>query len=154
MKVLLPKAIAVRLVAELNQAGTKEIGGILAGKHVSEGVFRIVEMSFQRRGGNWLTFVRSLQHALGALRRFFDNHSHDYKRYNYLGEWHSHPSFSTSPSTRDLETMFDMVSDDQVGANFLILMIVRCVNSQSLEASVTVFEKNQRYYSGDVLLEE
>jgi hypothetical protein len=57
--------------------------------------------------------------------RFFDRTQHQYKRFNYIGEWHSHPSFEVKPSPQDVETMVKLVTDPAFKGSFAILMIVR-----------------------------
>jgi Prokaryotic homologs of the JAB domain len=56
-----------------------------------------------------------------ALR---DEH-HNFKRFNYLGEWHSHPSFLPEPSATDHKSMREMIEDPKLGANFVVLMVVK-----------------------------
>jgi integrative and conjugative element protein (TIGR02256 family) len=73
------------------------------------------------------------------LNRFFERTGSDYKRFNYLGEWHSHPSFLPVPSETDLETMQSIVEDPQVGANFLVLMIVKLHGRREMQVSTTAF---------------
>ena len=69
--------------------------------------------------------MRRLGEALSALARFFRLTGEDYTRFNYLGEWHSHPSFSTTPSEKDVQSMLEIAGDPEVGANFVALVIVR-----------------------------
>jgi hypothetical protein len=57
--------------------------------------------------------------------RFFDRTQHQYKRFNYIGEWHSHPSFEVKPSPQDVETMVKLVTDPAFKGSFAILMIMR-----------------------------
>lgn len=125
MRVLLPHNIGERLVSALRDAGSRETGGVLMGEHVSEGVFRVKDLTVQGRGGTFASFVREVRAVLLPLRRFFAETGHDYTRYNYLGEWHSHPSFPTKPSPRDAETMWRIIEDPAVGANFAVLLIAR-----------------------------
>ena len=51
MKVLLTNKIVKLLKRKLRKASKREIGGLLMDEYVSEGVFRIVDMSVQRSGG-------------------------------------------------------------------------------------------------------
>ncbi|HMN13618.1 MAG TPA: Mov34/MPN/PAD-1 family protein [Bellilinea sp.] len=130
MKLILPKQIRSQLEAALQDAGGREIGGILMGKHVAESTFRVMDLTIQSRGGNVFSFVRQLRAALSALSAFFHRTRHEYRRFNYLGEWHSHPCFATHPSTTDSATMWEIAEDSHVGANFVVLLIVRLDNQQ------------------------
>lgn len=144
MRVLLPDDVAERLESALRGAGNREIGGVLMGEHVSEGVFRVKDLTVQRRGGTFASFMREVRAALAPLQRFFRHTGHDYTRYNYLGEWHSHPSFPAEPSHRDSESMWRIVEDPAVGANFVVLLIVRLGSEGKLEGSATTYLKGRR----------
>jgi hypothetical protein len=143
VRLLLPGEVAERLVGALRDAGRKEVGGVLMGEHVSEGVFRVRDLTVQRRG-TFASFVREVGLTLGPLRRFFRETGDDYTRYNYVGEWHSHPSFATEPSHRDAESMWRIVEDHAVGANFAVLLIVRLGDEGKLEGSATAYLPGRR----------
>ena len=124
---------------ELEIAGRREIGGILMGEQLAPSHFCVTEMTFQRRGGMFARFVRNARLALVALQQFFTRTGHRYKRYNYLGEWHSHPSFEPRPSDTDNVSMIDVACHQNTGANFVLLLITRLAENDQLEASVTVY---------------
>ena len=121
----IPTEIEKRLRADLRRGGQREIGGILMGECLQPGRFRVADITADHGGGTIATFVRSLRAALQALTRFFDRTEHDYRRFNYLGEWHSHPSFAPTPSNRDIESLQNIADDPEVGANFVVLLIVK-----------------------------
>jgi [CysO sulfur-carrier protein]-S-L-cysteine hydrolase len=139
MQILLPSPLIQRLLNELKRAGNREIGGLLMGEHVHAEVFRIVEISVQRSGGDQACFIRHPKDHQKALRKFFARTGNDYTRFNYLGEWHSHPSFAPLPSETDIRTMQTMAADPSVGSNFLILLIPRRDDAGRLQATATVF---------------
>ncbi|MBA4496305.1 Mov34/MPN/PAD-1 family protein [Paenactinomyces guangxiensis] len=154
MKLILPQRIVRQLERELQLAGRREIGGILMGEHVSEGVFRICELTVQRNGGTWTSFTRTVHDSLRKyLTTFFYRHNHHYTRFNYLGEWHSHPSFSLSPSTCDQQSMLDIVNDPDVGANFAVLLIVK-LGQEELQARAYLFVPNFDMQNGELIFEE
>jgi len=153
IKIILPKKISDKLVAALKEAGDREIGGILMGEHLAENVFRIMDITVQRKGGSFASFIRVIQGMLGPIKRFFQLTGHNYKRFNYLGEWHSHPAFSLAPSCRDQKTMCEIVEDPLVGANFAVLMIVKLETDQ-LQGTVTIFMPGRRMFKGDLIREE
>jgi len=108
------------------------------GEHIDHNVFRIVDVSIQG-GGSFAAFIRKIALALDDLKRFFARTNYDYRRFNYLGEWHSHPSFEARPSPRDVRSMLDIIADPRVGAEFVVLMIVKLDRTAALETSATVF---------------
>lgn len=137
---LTPEARAI-ITEACVRSGRDETGGMLFGEHVSEDVFRVVEATVAGTG-TVASFVRSLLNGLGQLERFFHRTKRDYRRFNYLGEWHSHPSFELHPSGRDDQTMFEIVNDATTGARFALSLIVKVVD-RKLEAQAFV------YFPGD-----
>jgi len=154
MQLLIPPTIASQLVEALNQVGDREIGGILMGQHVGFDTFRVKGITIQRKGGTFAAFVRIVADILAPLRAFFDSTRHQYKKFNYLGEWHSHHSFALSPSDRDHTTMYSMVMDPELGANFVVLLLVKLDENSDLQGNVTVYEPNMRPRVGNVKCEE
>jgi integrative and conjugative element protein (TIGR02256 family) len=128
-----------RLQRELRRAGSREIGGVMLGEHVRGELFRLVEVTVQRCGGSHVGFMRDPRRHQRQLHRFFRRTGEDYTRFNYLGEWHSHPCFDVAPSGTDLYTMQSIVSDPAVGANFLVLLVCRLADHRTLEAAATAF---------------
>jgi integrative and conjugative element protein (TIGR02256 family) len=153
MQLLLPPDIIERLIAALAQAGRREIGGILMGEHVSENVFRVKEITIQQYGGRTAAFSRSVVSILRPLHSFFKKNNQDYRRFNYLGEWHSHPSFVPEPSVTDCRTMRDIIEDPQVGAHFVVLLIVRLDLGNQLVGSVTIFQQGVPQFKGELMQE-
>jgi hypothetical protein len=74
--------------------------------------------------------VDLLQAARDALR-FFDRTEHQYTRFNYIGEWHSHPSFEIKPSPTDVRTMVALLTDPMFRGSFAIMMIARLAMATS-----------------------
>lgn len=138
MKLLLPLTIIDRLKRELH-GRIREIGGVLVAEHVGADIFRIVDFSVQRKGGTVAHFVRDPEHHKAFLADFFARTGQNYQRFNYIGEWHTHPAFQPLPSGADVSAMFDIVDDPEVGVNFAILVIARLRFWGGLEMSVTLF---------------
>jgi integrative and conjugative element protein (TIGR02256 family) len=143
MKLLLPGRIRTQWTNALRAAGRREIGGVLLGEFVKPGTFKIAEITIQRTGGTFGHFVRDPKLHEKAIEHFFERTGRDYERFNYLGEWHSHPSFSTRPSRSDVRSMYRIVSEPSVGANFAALIIVRLAALAKLQMSACVFRPGQ-----------
>jgi len=138
MKLVIPSQLIPRLKAELRRGGRSEIGGVLVGEHIGTDFFRLVDFSVQYSGGTRAHFVRDVAHNQAFLNSFFEKTGHDYQRFNYIGEWHSHPQFQVTPSVEDIATMRDIIFDPNVGVNFAILLITR-LNKSRIELSATLF---------------
>lgn len=134
---MLPEAIVERFHSALKGGGAREIGGLLMGEHQGGDTFRLVDISVQTLQGTHSTFERDPEQHRAKLAEFFDRTGADYTRFNYLGEWHSHPSFAPLPSGKDMRTMRSIVSDPDVGVNFAVLIIVRLVHHGRLAMSAT-----------------
>ena len=154
MQLLLPPEIVNRMVTALAEAGSREIGGILMGEHVGPDTFRVQELTIQRTGGTFATFVRVVRNILAPLQAFFRATRHDYTRFNYLGEWHSHHSFALRPSTTDHRTMCKIIDDPQLGANFVVLLLAKLRDSAALDCAVFVYQPKAQPRSGEVMQEQ
>src|SRR5271170_5137069 len=139
MQLLLAPQVIKRLQRELRRAGRREIGGLLMGEHLSDELFRVTEISIQRAGGTHACFVRDPKDHKAQLETFFARTGKDYARFNYLGEWHSHPSFEAIPSATDFRTMQSIVEDSDVGVNFLVLLVCKRAARGSIEATAVAF---------------
>jgi hypothetical protein len=153
MQILIPSKIARQFIIALKRSGNREIGGILMGEHVDEGIFRIVEITIQMRGGTFSSFVRHVKDFTEPLRSFFCRTKHEYIQFNYLGEWHSHHSFALIPSSTDAETMYDIVTDPESNVNFVILLLVRTNSSGVLESTATIYLPEMRSAVAEVVFE-
>lgn len=140
MKLHLPRKLIRRLTRELSKAGSREIGGVLMGEALGSDEFRLVDLSVQRSGGDFACFVREPAAHLPFMEAFFERTGRQYTRFNYLGEWHSHPSFVPLPSTSDLSTMQSIVDDSQLGATLAVLLIPRLERGGGLTMSGTCFK--------------
>ena len=125
MIVSLPPDLIAKFEKALSRAGPREIGGVLVGEHVADAEFRIVDISVQHSGGTVSCFVRKPEKHKGFIKRFFRRTGADYTRFNYLGEWHSHPLYLPVPSAVDFAQMQQIVEDGPNAPLFAVLLIVR-----------------------------
>ncbi len=139
MHIRLDSDVVQRLRSTLAHAGERESGGQLFGEQLAVSDFRVTELTVQARPGTLTRFfVDVLQAARDALR-FFEHTRHDYQRFNYIGEWHSHPSFAVIPSGTDTATMRNLVCDPAFRGRFAVLMIVR-LDGEFLTVGAWVFD--------------
>ena len=99
-------------------------------------------------------FVRLVEDIVKPLRGFFKRTEYNYKKFNYLGEWHSHPSFRPVPSQQDIQSMLEIVTDSDTGANFAVLLIVRLKDVQEIEATATVFFRDGKIFKCQLIKEK
>lgn len=144
MKVEIVRDVKQRLRRHLRAAGRREIGGVLMAEQIAVNHFQIIDFSVDDQTGSYAHFVRSPEHHQRALREFFSRTGADYARFNYLGEWHSHPSFPACPSTEDCASMMSLVRGER-NISFAALMIVRLRIWLHLEYSITFFVRDQQW---------
>jgi hypothetical protein len=125
MKLVLPRDERVKLLNALARSGSSESGGQMFGEQLAPSYFRIAELTVQTQRGTFASFVVDVVEAARSAVAFFRRTGHNYRRHNYLGEWHSHPSFAVVPSTKDSNTMRALVSADDFVGTFAVLMIAR-----------------------------
>jgi [CysO sulfur-carrier protein]-S-L-cysteine hydrolase len=109
MKIELAANIEKRFHTSLRDAGKREIGGMLLAEQLKPSHFSIVDFSLDSFSGSHAGFRRDSKVHQNTLDEFFRRTGRDFQRFNYLGEWHSHPSFSVRPSAQDISTMTDIL---------------------------------------------
>lgn len=138
IEVSVTDSCARKLERALREAGSNEIGGVLAAEQVGDGRFLVLDLSIQDDGTS-SNFERDpIQHR-EFIRRFHSRMGHQPERFNYLGEWHSHPSYLAMPSKADIQQMQNLVEDEDQASTFLILMVVKLAEEASLRGSVYGF---------------
>jgi [CysO sulfur-carrier protein]-S-L-cysteine hydrolase len=110
------------------------------GEQLSAGHFRIVDYSVDTKSGSTARFVRRPEHHREALEAFFQKTGANYSRFNYLGEWHSHPCFPARPSDQDMSAMLALVEEED-GIPFSVLLIVKTRWYLNLEFSALLFQR-------------
>jgi hypothetical protein len=137
LRITVPHDIQSSLRSALLKAGNRECGGVLLAEHIGVNHFAVRELTVQKPGGI-ASFVRSLTNAVRAIQAYCHTTGNNFTRFNYLGEWHSHPLFSVKPSSTDHATMQALATDVMVGANFAVLLIFR-LNADVLEGSAHTY---------------
>lgn len=100
----------------------------------------MVYLSVDGETGGQAHFVRSPEAHTAALNAFFERTGQDYARFNYLGEWHSHPRFPVTPSAQDAASMIELVHSER-GIDFAVLLIVRLRWFSTMASSCTLFRR-------------
>jgi integrative and conjugative element protein (TIGR02256 family) len=125
----------------LAKAGRREIGGVLMAEQLEPGTFRIVDFSIDSVTGTAAHFVRSVEHHKKTLTEFYERTGADYSRFNYLGEWHSHPNHVPLPSSVDVASMEQLIYGER-DIPFAMLLIVQKRWWRGMICSATLFQQN------------
>lgn len=139
----LPPDALTTIKTACERAGSRETGGMLFGEHVEQDTFRIVEATVHAVG-RFASFVRVVTDGFARLDAFFRRTRHDYTRFNYLGEWHSHPSFAVHPSNTDDASMQGIVDDTRTRALFVVLLIVKIEDGELVSGAWAFFPNENR----------
>lgn len=132
-----------KLKRELRCAGLNEIGGVLAAEQIGDGQFLVKDLSVQRDGTS-TSFLRDPTQHRKFMRRFHLLNGNDPERFNYLGEWHSHPSFLALPSRPDICQMQAEIEEPEQASSFLVLLIVKLDRGGGLVGSTHAFRRGHR----------
>lgn len=143
MKIELTKEVRARMASCLVKAKQREIGGILMGEQLKPGEFRVIDFSLDDTSGSATQFVRLPERHNAVLDAFFTRTGNDYARFNYLGEWHSHPNYALAPSAIDIITMHNLL-DEENNIPFAILLIVKKGWCRRFKCSATLFNRNKK----------
>ena len=144
MRIELTPEIDRRFRAALRKAGRREIGGMLMAEQLAPSHFRLIDFSLDSFSGSHVAFQRNPEVHLQTLSKFFERTGQDFARYNYLGEWHSHPSFAVLPSSEDMQTMTTIVEDIGTDITFAALLILKLRYRFWLEHSLTIFQRGRK----------
>ena len=127
-----------KIVEALRKYSPNEIGGILIGNKVAEDNIIVNDVSISNEVEilNFASFIRDTVNA----QRLLNKHYKDSTGF-YIGEWHSHPSFSLYPSGKDISTMKGIVQDKNYNVSFAILIILKLNAVNELESKGFLFHK-------------
>lgn len=137
MIVVLSAEAAVSIAREAPaSADGRETGGVLLGHEFDERLVVTVAgdpgPKADRRADG---FVRDLSHA----QRLGDD-AYDRDGSIWIGEWHTHPGGPITPSPTDLKTYAQLLSDDDLGfERVLSLIVTQCPFHGWEETSVTAW---------------
>ena len=133
----------------LTSGGIREIGGWLAAEQLAPGEFELVGFTVDLAVGTHNRFA-SLPKTHGAqLDDILAANADRTGRVDYLGEWHSHPTFLPVPSDIDVAAMTKMVEES--GPSFATLLIVRLMGEAVLQATITTFQRGQPPEQGQLI---
>ena len=153
LTIRIPPEVAARVLDALVRAGDREVGGVLLGEHTGVNDFTVRAVTIHRRGG-LAFFVRRLSEALHGLQTFFSETSYQFTRFNYLGEWHSHPLFPAEPSRQDDTSMRVIVQDAALGATFAVLLVLKLDRERRLTGSAHTYLPDGTKSRSNMKLEE
>lgn len=150
LSLTVPRSQLVKLHIYLTQGGKREIGGWLVAEQIAPGEFELVGLTVDLEVGTHSRFESlPVPHSEQMDRILLENRGRA-GRVDYLGEWHSHPTFPPVPSNIDFASMTGMVEKN--GPSFATLIIVRLTDNASIQATMTTFERGKRPEAGRLIV--
>ena len=153
MKLRIGKKTIKEWQKALKKAGDREIGGILFGEHIEDSDFKVIQATKQNKGGNQTHFQRDASKAIKDIGRLNARYKNNHERFNYLGEWHSHPNVPALPSAQDEATMRQLLVESDATVNFLVLIIIRLNNNKNIEMSAHAYLASDHIIQCNIELE-
>jgi len=126
------------MVAASAKAGRRETGGILIGRHGSDGwTVEVAEATPKPKGSiaGWFTFRRSNDGLKRLLASRWERGQH------YVGEWHFHPGGAPTPSSSDDRAMERISSDADYDCVEPVLLILGGLPPAKFELSATIYPR-------------
>lgn len=146
----IPRQQLAELQVYLTQGGKREIGGWLIAKQITPGEFELVGFTVDLEVGTRDRFDSLPEPHSEQMDRILLENNDRTGRVDYLGEWHSHPTFPPVPSKIDMAAMTDMVENS--GPLFAALVIVRLMGNASIQATITTFQRGLLPESGRLII--
>lgn len=145
-----PRSQLAKLQSHLKQGGKREIGGWLIAEQTAPGRFELVGLTVDLEAGTRNRFDSLPEPHSRQMDRMLLENSDRAGRVDYLGEWHSHPTFPPIPSEIDVASMTDMVENS--GPSFAALVIVRLMGNASIQATITTFQRGLLPKAGQLVI--
>ncbi len=136
----------------LKKGGIREIGGWLVAEQVAPGEFELVGFTVDLEIGTRNRFHSFPSLHTEQLDQLLAENGNRVGRVDYLGEWHSHPTFPPVPSKIDMASMIEMVENS--GPSFAALVIVRLLGTARIEATITTFQRGHPPVNGRLIIDD
>lgn len=136
-RVRVPASVRNFMVEEARRKAPNETGGILVGRRVGE----VIEVMFASDAGpNAISHASSFERDGPYCQTFLERVAEGNPGVDYVGEWHSHPGSSATPSARDTLSFQQIAGDpNYLTSTPLLVIVAPSSNDGAVEWSHTVF---------------
>jgi integrative and conjugative element protein (TIGR02256 family) len=136
--VRVPSHVQEQLERRAVEAGGKETCGILVGK-ITDGRIAIVTDASDA-GPKAESSATICSRDVGYTQRWLEDRVKSAGgKIEYIGEWHSHPSEDTTPSTTDTTSLTDIASSPNYLCGTPVMLILGCYEGQVKQRSAYCF---------------
>lgn len=114
--------LLAQMVAHGQKFYPKEYGGILVGRYVDNNSLVIIEDMVLPK--NYKASAYSFERGNKRLKKALVRHFESTPSLTYVGEWHTHPNGSTTPSETDTNALYQIAQHHNVFIENPILVII------------------------------
>lgn len=124
MKIIVPEKMSKIILDHVKKYSPNETKGALFARKIDDETFEIDAVYIEKKVGTFAFVILENNCRYKKFQAVYNKkHHYDYKNHNYIGDWHSHPSFALFPSEYDKSEVVEDLTKSN--ANFLIQMIVK-----------------------------
>lgn len=152
LSLTVPLLQLAKLQLYLKKGGNREIGGWMVAEQTAPGQFELVGLTVDLEVGTRDRFDSLPEPHSQQMDQILLENSARAGRIDYLGEWHSHPTFPPIPSEIDVASMTDMVENS--GPSFAVLVIVRLMSNALIQATITTFQRGKLPEAGQLMISD
>ncbi len=152
MKIIIPKKLTKKIFNQVKKGKLNETKGALFARKISDDIFEVDDVYIESKVGSF-AFVELVNNKKYQVyqKSYHKKNGYDYVNHNYIGDWHSHPSFELYPSSYD---MAEVKSDlKKSNAKFLVQVIVKIVNKK-LTGNAFYYDRKNSAKQIELLIEQ
>ncbi len=129
MEIIIPKKISLILIKQISKHSPLETKGALFAEDLGNDTFKIDEVYLEPKPGT-TTFVKLYinQEYLSFQKNYHKFRKNNFSKYNYIGDWHSHPLFECLPSSYDVSEVEEDIKKSN--AIFLVQIILKVLKGR------------------------
>lgn len=152
MKIIIPKKLTKKIFIQVKKCRLNETKGALFARKISDEMFEVDDVYIEKKVGSF-AFVELVNNEKYQVYQncYHEKSGHDYIHHNYIGDWHSHPSFVLYPSSYDIEEVKKDLKKSN--ARFLVQVIVKIINDK-LTGNAFYYDRNITAKQIELIIEQ
>ncbi len=151
MKIIIPQKITKIIYNQVKKHSPNETKGALFARRINDELFEIDAVYLEKKIGSFAFVVLENNSKYKEFQKKYNKtHHFDFKNHNYIGDWHSHPSFELIPSGYDIKEVQNDL--EKSNANFLIQIIVK-VSNDRLIGNAFLYDNNKSAEKIELIIE-
>lgn len=152
MKIIIPKKLTKKIFNQVKKCRLNETKGALFACKISDEIFEVDDVYIEKKIGSF-AFVELVNNEKYQVYQkcYHEKNGYDYVNHNYIGDWHSHPSFELYPSSFDMaEVKKDLKKSN---AKFLVQIIVK-ISNEKLTGNAFYYDRRVTAKQIELIIEQ